>query len=457
MSWIHINVFLPLCEPERHRGLGRRLSELQRFDGSTEAEQRSWQARRVRALLAHACEATPYYRELFRQASFTPAMWRDGEAIPVPVLTRDIMRAANRELKSTHVQDELRPAVTGGTTGTPINLFRDVEGLRQKTALQYHLDRSSGFDHGDRVLLIWGAERDLVLHPSWRRTIYEQLLMRRVPAPAGQISEGVFAGFLEKLQRHKPKVLYGYSATMARFAEYVRCSGRPYHRPSVIIATAEALTDPDRALLEATFGCKVTEHYGSRDIGMVAAECKEHAGLHFHPLASFVEFAYAGETPDGPMYKLLVTDLLNRGMPLIRYDTDDCVLLASEPCRCGRWFPRIRRILGRGLDNFLLQDGTQVPGIALTVHMAKVSGGFRNVTQVQVVQKTMDHILIRYAAVGESASIDQELARLRACVEEMLRTPVQWSFLRVPEILRESSGKLRLCISEVSSAPHLPA
>jgi phenylacetate-CoA ligase len=300
------------------------------------------------------------------------------------------------------------------------------------------------------VLAIWGAERDLALDTSYRRKFYEQRLMRRFPAPAGQVSDAVFSSFLEKLNRHRPKVLYGYSATMARFAEFVQQSGHAYHRPRIIIATAETLTDVDRQILEKVFGCRVNEQYGSRDIGMVATECHEHSGLHFHPAACFVEFVYAGEIAEGPMHRLIITDLYNYGMPLIRYDTDDCVLPEKTPCVCGSWFPRVRRILGRGLDNFLLTDGTQVPGIALTVHMARISGGFRHVSQVQVIQRSLNRITIRYAAKGNEEDIKKELFRLRDCIQELLKTRLHFTYDRVPEILRERSGKLRLCISEIN-------
>src|SRR6202012_2345873 len=158
-------------------------------------------------------------------------------------------------------------------------------------------------------------------------------------------------------------------ATMARFAEYLTDRGITHHNPQRILVTAEPLSDEDRQIIENCFGVAVTEQYGSRDIGLVASQCEFHMGLHFHPAACYVEYLPAGDTPEGPMYRLVVTDLLNYGMPLTRNDTEDAVVLQDTPCPCGRRYPSVRRILGRALDNFVLADGTQVPGIAITVIM----------------------------------------------------------------------------------------
>jgi phenylacetate-CoA ligase len=450
VPWIHNHIFLPLFEPERHIGLADRIEGFEQFDAASWDRQMLAQSERVRRLLDHAYNTTPYYRRLFDEVGFRAADWSPGDSIPVPLLSRDRLRTFNDELRSRRYRiEDLRSAATGGTTSTPVQFWRDIEGLRMKTALQFHLNRQSGFDQGDRVMMIWGAERDLALNPSWRWRFYEQTLMRRYTAAAGQIGETIFAGFLEKLNRHRPKVIYGYASTVARFAEYLTERRLAHFNPQRVFVTAEPLTDEDRQIIETCFGVPLTEQYGSRDIGLVASQCEYHLGLHFHPAACYVEYLPAGETPEGPMYRLVVTDLLNYGMPLIRYDTEDCVTLADTPCPCGRRYPSVRRVIGRVVDNFLLADGTQISGTAIATIMARMSKGFQSVRQVQLVQKELDLFHLRYSAQGDELYIEQELARFRAAVEELLRAKLRWVPTRVPEILRERSGKLRLCISEV--------
>lgn len=457
MAWIHNNVILPLLEPQRHSNLGARLRGLKRFELASEARQREMQSDAIGELLKHAYDTTPYYRRLFDEAGFHPSRWRQGESIPVPLLTRDILRANEQDLCSRrHPKEELHVAATGGTTSTPARLWRDTEALRRKTALQFHLNRLAGFDQGDSILMIWGAERDLELNPGWRWKLYEEVVMRRCACAAGQVSDDVFGRFLERLNHRRPKVLYGYGVTLAGFAEYVLNTGEKAHQPQQIITTAEAISEVERARIERAFGCKPTDQYGSRDVGMIAFECDAHAGLHFHPAGCLVEFEYAGITPDGPMHKLIITDLLNYGMPMIRYDTADCVIVDEQVCSCGRWFPRVKKILGREADNILLPDGTEVPGITFATHMALMEKTLSHITQVQLIQKNLDALIVNYAAVGDEILIQQEIAGLRDLIRAVMKAPVRVQFVRVSEILRERSGKLRLCISEVKRGQPTP-
>ena len=453
MSWLHNSLVLPFCEPERHHGLSKRLRELGRFDSLPREKQIAIQEAKVKRILLHAFQTTPYYRQVFEDAQFKPSDWRTGQPIPVPVLTKDLLRSSTESLRSRSFSPEmLRGAATGGTTSTPVAIWRDVEALRNKTALQFHLNRCGGYDQGTSVLNIWGAERDLALNPSWKWKLYEQGILRRYNAGAGQLSEQVLESFAEKLNRHRPRIVYGYAGTICHFAAYLRSQGKPYHKPSRLIVTAEPITPDDRSLMERVFECRVTEHYGSRDIGMVAAQCDQGLRLHFHPAACYLELKPAGQTADGPIYKLIVTDLLNFGMPMIRYDTEDCVLLATSPCACGSWFPSVTAILGRTLDNFALPDGSIVTGAAVTVAMARIKGGFIRVKQVQLIQKGLDHLHLRYVTDGEAESTQKELEQFREEVGKLFQVKLRWTLEQVQEILRERSGKLRLCISEVPAA-----
>jgi phenylacetate-CoA ligase len=456
MPWIHNAVILPLLEPERHRGLLRRMRQFELYDALPQEEQLAIQERKVRAILEHAYATTPYYRRLFDEAGFSASRWRTGERMAFPTLTRDLVRANGDDLRSRAFSDAmLRRATTGGTTSVPVRIWRDIEALREKTAMQFHLNRGSGFDQGMPVLNIWGAERDLVLTPGWRWKLYEQVLMRRHNAGAGQLSEAVLANFADKLDRYRPRIVFGYAATIGIFAEYLSAQGKPFHKPEQVIVTAEPITAEMRRRMEQIFDCPVTEQYGSRDIGMVAKQCGAGQRLHFHPAACYTEFVYAGDSTEGPMYKLVVTDLLNRGMPMIRYDTDDCVLLDEGPCGCGSWYPSVKKVLGRAVDNFTMPDGSVVTGIAVTAAIARIQGGFFHVRQIQLIQKGIEQFHLRYAAEGEVPEIQAELGKFRAEIEKLLQVRVHWTAERVHEIQRERSGKMRFCISEVS-APARP-
>lgn len=346
MSWWYTHIVMPFTEPDRYFGLGGRLREIRRFEKLPEKEQRKEQEERLRRLLQHAYNTVPYYHQMFDRAGFRPSEARVDRPLPTPVLTRDDLRRNADSLLSTAFRpDSLRQATSSGPA-SPFRFRRDIDAIRNKVALKTRLDAMCGYHPGDSVMMLWGGRRDLAMEPNWRWRMYEEALMRRIPTPSGSVAPEILERFRVRYERERPKVLYGYSSVLAAFAAYLRERGRK-HRPKVAIATAEPLSDKSRHLISSVFSVTPSVAYGSRDIGIIGAECSEHEGLHFHPWGSYVEFDPIGESADGTVYRLLATDLLNYGQPFIRYDTGDCVTLAHQSCSCGRWFPLISRVIGR--------------------------------------------------------------------------------------------------------------
>ncbi len=451
MSVFHTHLVLPLAEPHRYAGLPARLRAVEHFERMTEKTQREEQQKRLTRILQHAYDTVPFYRKQFDIAGFHPQDARTDGPLSLPVLKRDDLRDTGDALLSTaYGVDDLRRAASSGTTSTPIQFYRDIEGLRNKNALQLQLNSWAGYQAGDSVLMLWGAHRDMAMQPSWRWRLYEEVLMRNIPAPSGIISDDILERFRERYEARRPKVLYAYSTVLAAFAAHLQKHGLK-HRPTTVIATAEVMNNENRRVIESVFGVPVTMHYGSREVGMIASECSEHNGLHFHPWSSYVEFDPIGDTPDGPAYRLLVTDLLNYGQPFIHYDTGDCVTLNERRCSCGRWFPLVNKILGRVCEGIVMADGGIIPGITLGTQMAQMGHTFRAIAQVQFVQKSLRHLHLRYVVKDDTESRQSELQSICTAINLLMNQPMKWSLEQVADIPRERSGKIRLCVSEIST------
>jgi phenylacetate-CoA ligase len=180
---------------------------------------------------------------------------------------------------------------------------------------------------------------------------------------------------------------------------------------------------------------------------MIGAECEQHNGLHFHPAAAFVEFVPVAGAEIDDLHEVLVTDLLNFGMPLIRYRINDCTVPVAKSCACGRGFPLVKKIVGRTTDNFYLPDGSVVPGVSLTNRVIQVCPGLH---KLQVIQKTVDDFHIRYVPGAGFSSADLDHLRLKLSV--FFPGQIRWTFEEVSAIERERSGKTRFCISYVKGS-----
>jgi phenylacetate-CoA ligase len=274
---------------------------------------------------------------------------------------------------------------------------------------------------GDKVFYLWGAVSDFASNPSWRWRAYERYLMRRVWAPTSLFNEQVLAGYLEQLNHFQPRVIYAYPTPLALFCEFLRDAGKPFHRPATAICTAEPLLAEQRDLIESTLQCRVFELYGSREFGMIAGDC-EHGKLHLNPFAAYVEFIPMEGATDG-LCELVVTDLLNYGMPLIRYRINDCAVPITEKCPCGRGYAVLGAVSGRTADNFKLPSGNVVPGVSLTNRVIKTCPGLK---KIQIVQDSLSEFRVRYVPSSSFSAADLRSLHLNSilCLPCRQRTSV---------------------------------
>lgn len=430
-----------------YRGLARRLAAYADRERLTPAENQRLQWGALQALLNHAYETSPFYRKRFDQAGLHPADIRTSEDLAkLPPLTREDIRENLEDMWSRRfTRQELQKSYTGGTTSTPVPFLLDLDSVREKVAIKTRLCWWAGWQPGDKVLFLWGAQQDFPENPTWKWRVASEFLMREIYTPTSLLNEERMESRRQTLNRFKPRIICAFPTPMTMFCEYLSQSGLPYHRPISVVCGAEPLLDHQRQLIESVMGCRVFNQYRTREFGTIAGECEAHSGMHLIPAAAFTEFVPVAGAEEEGLQEILVTDLSNYGMPLIRYQVNDCAIVASEPCPCGVGYPLLRKLTGRASDVFQLSNGDKVPGVSLI----RLAIGFcTGISKMQVIQETIDTFRIRYVPGPDFA--EGELLRLQKKLEERFRVPVHWVFERVEKIERERSGKTRYCISHVA-------
>lgn len=454
LNWAYIHVVLPVVHPQTYGGLAHRMQHYQRRERLSLAQNRELQWQALIRLLVHAGRTSSFYQRRFHEAGINPeALSSPQDLEKIPPLTRDDIREHFDELRSNKfASQDLAEAATGGTTDTPVAILRARTSLPEKNAVQLCFNRWAGFLPGDKVFHLWGARQDFAERPSWRFRLYDRYLMRQVWAPTSLFNESVLEGYRQSLNRFRPRVVYAYPTPLALFCEYLRASGKPFHRPVSTICTAEPLLEHQRRVIEEVFAQRVFEHYGSREFAMIAGECEQHQGMHLNPAAAYVEFVPVQGAEVEGLHEILVTDLLNYGMPLIRYRINDCALLGQEQCSCGRGYPLIHRITGRTADVFCLANGNRIPGISLHRVITEECPGLR---KIQIIQETLEAFRVRF--VPSKTFSEGDVATLKGRLGQRFGESVHWTFDRVQDIERERSGKTRFCISRVGRETTGPA
>jgi phenylacetate-CoA ligase len=409
---------------------------------------RGLQVRNLKGLLAHAYAECPFYRERMDKARMRPAdvtCLEDLRALP-PLEKREIQEQGGRMTARNWPQHDLLPNQTGGSTGTPVRFFLSLDRKCSRAAATWRHNRWAGWDVGDRAAVIWGAPRDRPVD-GWRSRVRGALLREPLWLDAACLTEAKLEEFDAALHRYRPRVIQAYARSAVLFARYLQAVGRDAYRPHAIVTSAEVLEEDDRRLLTDVFGCPVFNRYGSREVSVLASECSAHSGMHVMAEGLYLEI----ETPTGPaspgqVGSILVTDLLNKAMPLIRYRIGDLGAWAAGECACGRGLPRLAAVHGRSTDFLVGADGRLVSGVFLATYVVAQRP---SLGQVQLRQTRAGAVTYRVRP-GRDFDPTRDAAYLRDATRTHLGVESVAQIELVEELPTEPSGKFLFSCSSVA-------
>ena len=405
----------------------------------------SYRWRRLQEMLAFAYANSTFYQRRFRLAGLRPEEVRRPEDLAaLPRLTkRDLQEYRDQIMVPAAAGRAHVEKRTSGSTGTPLRVLVDKAGMERKLASTIRHNRWAGYDIGDAVGLIWGD----IESPRRLRSRLRRLLLDRYQVLDSQrISVQAMERFAEALRRRRIRCLVGQAQPLYLFAEFVRERGMRDLPVRSVIPTGLMLYEKQRRLIEDALCCEVFNRYGAEETSIISSECEAHRGLHINAEGLWLEIV-RGETEAAPGEEgeLLVTDLVNRAMPLLRYEIGDVVVPSAEACPCGRTLPLLERVSGRVADCITSPDGFVVSGIAITDHVTAIPG----VGQMQVVQDLPDHLWFRIVMTAEWGPGSARL--LGQLVGRIFGPRMRFDCEFVPEIAPDLAGKWRFSISRVKA------
>ena len=438
-------VIYPLWTLRSHPAYLRYRKNFEQTQWLPDRELQDLQLGLLRTQLLHAYRNVPLYRRRMEEAGVTPLDIRSVDDLRMlPVLTKRDIQDHPTELIADNVPKSNRLInQTGGSTGTPLQFWVDKERFDSRRASTDRHNAWAGLHAGEWCAVLWGSTFGLGTAKIAPITWKHRLIDRSLTLNTSQISPDDLDKFIALLRRYRPARLKAYAQSAAMFAQYCRNTGVHDIRFDSIITSAEVLLPENRTLIEETFQAKVFNRYGCREVSVIASECEYHTGLHVNADALVVEI---DPLPGGPPNcgRVLITDLYNRSMPLIRYEIGDIAQWSYDerPCPCGRSLPRIANIEGRITDFLRLPNGEMISGPSLALLIGQTAG----VRQAQFVQPAPDEI--RLDVIPADGFGSHTIDELRRRLYPYLRDQIRFSVRSVREIASEPSGKYRFVKKE---------
>jgi len=138
-------------------------------------------------------------------------------------------------------------------------------------------------------------------------------------------------------------------------------------RPRGIISTSMMLLANERQAIEAAFGCKVTDRYGSEEVALIACECERtKACISTSSICTSNSCAgwHGGPCPVRRARSSLRISL-TAAMPVHPLPHRDVGVPSDGTAAAGAALPLMERVTGRVADYLKRRDGSMVAGVSL--------------------------------------------------------------------------------------------
>ena len=421
----------------------RRVRKLFRDQWRPIEQVRATQLEQLNILLEHCVKHVPYYRQLHARGLLSDHVDCLEDLSTAPTLTKQMLV----EEPQAFLADNMPPNYllqrrSGGSTGNPLTFYITPEAAGWCAAGEIYANMLAGYRWGDPVASLWGSRFDSPPPPTLRQRT-ASYLSNRIQCTVDRMDDESCGRFVSQLSQMRPTVLVGYTSSLMEMCHYLEQNRiTPNFPRRSLVSTAEPLTPSQRQTMERVFGRPVFNRYGSREGGLIAAECDFHQGLHLHCQGLYVEMSRC-DGEDGAR-RLIITKLGEMGMPFIRYELGDYVLGEIGTCACGRGSPTIQAVRGRTVSNLRLPNGAFIAAEAFIVLLDRQA-----VREYRVVQAADYSVVVELVPKGDWDELSQHRVIDTLTGITQGRVPLrielrQW-------IPRTESGKLLPVVSHVPS------
>lgn len=399
----------------------------------------------LKALLQHAYDNTDYYPKVWAQAGFNSVddIKSMADFAKLPVVTKSDIAENYQALVAKNSTKNIKKA-TGGSTGQPFRFELNIDSNTRREAVMWRGYGWLGAGLGQKTLYLWGADiGETTLFKTIKTNLYHRFYNRKMLNSFAMNSNNM-ADYVNDINSYRPTALVSYVNPLFELARYIIDNKLSVYSPKTILTGAEPLHSFQREVIEKAFNCNVYDTFGCREFMLMSAECQQHKKLHINSDHLVVEtLNEQGDSVTDTSGDLVITDLYNYGMPLIRYVNGDRATLINQTCGCGNPLPLMSSVDGRKLDIIKTPSGKTIPG-ELFPHLFKE---FTGIVRFQVKQSKLNELNI-FIIANKTFSTEDEL-KISEEINKYANNELALLFQYVDDIPLTVSGKHRVTICEV--------
>jgi phenylacetate-CoA ligase len=356
------------------------------------------------SIFKHAFNHSPFYKSLYQSHGIGINDIKDLSDInKLPIINKHLIK---HEIDNIYTSFNFLKVtgLTSGTSGSPMTLYRTPFDIATEQAYIRHYRKMHGFNFGQPLLSIRGMLGKSVMHEYFKPA---NILYISSP----NINESTIEMYYDLIQKFKPVAVEAFPSYLHKFCIELENKGLKLDIP-VSFTSSETLLSWQREKIEPFLNTRIFDWYGNAERSILLAQ---NAKMEYYPMPVYSVNEFR-ET------EVITTNLINKSFPIIRYEVDDRITVASTDFLQNQIAPKIINIAGRASENVILKDGSHVGCID---HSFK---GVKNLEMAQVHQyNVQDPIEIKIVVTPSFSKADED--QLRANWVRMVGTEMELKFV----------------------------
>lgn len=381
-------------------------------------------------LLIHATNSTPYY-----------SSYKNFNSIQdFPVINKVIIQQNFDKFQSTKYKDKDNFKVsTSGSTGVPFFLYQDKNKRRRNHSDVIYFLKESGFKIGNRLyeLEVWRGHNEKDRLKAW--------LQNTIQFDISKLTDKRIESFIELLKNDKQskKTMLGFASSYEMIAQYMERNNIFLDNLGLTsaVANSEYLNPYTKTTLGKHLNTQILSRYSSEEIGIIAQQTLNSPNSFVINHASYVvevlQFDNNESVKPGEFGRIVVTDLFNFAMPIIRYDTGDIAKLGIND----EGVIQLDEIEGRKMDVIYDSDGNLISSFVVYTKFYKY---YHLLKQYQFIQQSEKDYEVKLNLQGNTFAFEDDLI---AIIKSDFGEDSNVTITYVDEIPPLSSGKRRKVVN----------
>lgn len=396
------------------------LNFLLKSDNFSKEEREKWQLEKLNEILIYSNENIPYYRRIFKEINLILPLKKLNEIEKIPYLTKNIIRENFEDLKSLK---KVKGFITntGGSTGTPLKLFKSASNTTKEQAfLDFYMQKIGLNSFKTRKAVMRGPipSNGKIFEKNGNELILSSYLL----------NEETIKEYINILEKFNPKIFHVYPSSIYTLVKLIEKNKLKINIPNlkVIFSSSETFNIKQKELIEKIFKCKIFDLYGNTENSVHAVNLYPEKGYKFNEFYSYVEIKDS---------EIISTSFNDLGMPLIRYKTGDEIEYIDESNFI---------IKGRTQDYIFGRNKEKYPvvGIVFGQHFS----AFKDMGNFQIIQNKLGKI--DFIIEGKNLSLEKE-NEIKLALEKASNNNLDVTIKYIEKITRTNRGKYKFLIQNI--------